>query len=99
MINDPDNYKFDNLRHNIEMAIRACESYEGYNSENVTDRLDTDEAIKLSNELVMFLFRHSFLLKHSGYGDMQERIDNTVNGILDSIAEDYAKEIEKTGGL
>ena len=99
MINDPDNYKFDNLRHNIEMAIRAGESYEGYNSVDVTDRLDTDEAIKLSNELVMFLFRHSFLLKHSGYGDMQERIDNTVNGILDNIAEDYAKEIEKTGGL
>ena len=100
MINDPDNYKFDNLRHNLEMAIRACESYEGFNSEDVTQKLDEDdEAIKMQNELVMFLFRHSFLLKHSGYGDMQERIDNTVNGILDSIAEDYAKEIEKTGGL
>ena len=100
MINDKDGYKFDNLRHNLEMAIRAGESYEGYNSEDVTQKLDEDdEAIKMQNELVMFLFRHSFLLKHSGYGDMQERIDNTVNGILDSIAEDYAKEIEKTGGL
>ena len=99
MINDPDNYKFDNLRHNLEMAIRAGESYDGYNSEDVTDRLDTDEAIKLSNELVMFLFRHSFILKDTGYGNMQERIDKTISGILDNIAEDYAREIEKTGGL
>ena len=99
MINDPDNYKFDNLRHNLEMAIRSGDDFDGYDSVDVTDRLDTDEAIKLSNELVMFLFRHSFLLKHSGYGNMQERIDKTVSGILDSIAEDYAKEIDKTGGL
>ena len=99
MISDPDNYKFDQFRHILEITIRSGDDYEGYNSADVIDRLDSDEAINLSNELVMFLFRHSFLLKHSGYGHMQERIDNTVNSILDSIAEDYAKEIEKTGGL
>ena len=99
MINDKDGYKFDNLRHNLEMAIRADQPYYGLDSVNVTDKLDTDEAIKLSNELVMFLFRHSFLLRDTGYGNMQERIDKTISGILDSIAVDYAKEIEKTGGL
>jgi hypothetical protein len=76
MINDPD--KFDNVLSNLEAAIRAGDDYHGIDHIDITDQFDTEEAVSITNALILFLYKHPFLLNDSGYTMRQDKIDGLV---------------------